>query len=454
MNLQRIPVTIITGFLGSGKTTLLNRILSEHHGHRIAVIENEFGEVGVDDALVIRADEEIFEMNNGCICCTVRGDLIRILGNLVRRRNRFDYVLIETTGLADPGPVAQTFFVDEDIRDHFRLDGIVTLVDAGHVDRHLHDSRECQEQIAFADRLILNKTDLATAEQLDLLEQRLRSMNHLAEVRRTRHAEIPVHDVLNLHAFDLDRKLELNADFLKPELPFEWSGVLPFKAGLVSLHFQPGPDASIDLVLLPITSTDSAHLDQTRQEAVTLFSQPPTPHLPQETLRPGHQRHRLDLTETPASFRVAIEHSGPFLLLTQHHPSEFQLEFEQNAQMVSPLIEETHAPAHSHDNSVASVAIQHPGALDANLFQQWISQLLQERGTDIFRMKGILHLHGSPDRVVYQGVHMLLDAKPHRPWLPDEPRGSVLVFIGRNLDRTSLTQGFLQCLRPLSPATS
>lgn len=453
MNPTRIPVTILTGFLGSGKTTLLNRILSEHHGYRIAVIENEFGEVGVDDALVIRADEELFEMNNGCICCTVRGDLIRILGNLVRRRNRFDYVLIETTGLADPGPVAQTFFVDEDVRDHFRLDGIVTLVDAGHVHRHLEDSRECQEQIAFADRLILNKTDLASAQELDLLEHRLRSMNRLAELRRARHAEIPVTDVLNLHAFDLTRKLDVNADFLKPELPFEWSGVLPFEAGRLTLHFQTGPDASLDLVLLPLSSTDPAHLDLARQEAVTLFSQPPTPHLPQETLRPGPKRHRLDLTETPASFRVAIEHSGPFLLLTQHHPSEFQLEFEQNAHTLAPLLEETHVPSHSHDNSITSVAIQNPGALDPHRFQPWISQLLQERGADIFRMKGILHLHGSPDRIVYQGVHMLLDAKPDRPWLPDEPRGSVLVFIGRNLDRTSLTNGFLQCLRQADPAS-
>src|SRR5579863_4461227 len=163
---QKVPVTVLTGFLGSGKTTLLNRILTEKHGMRIAVIENEFGEIGIDQALVINADEEIFEMNNGCICCTVRGDLIRILGNLMRRRDKFDRILVETTGMADPGPVAQTFFVDDEMRDQFRLDGIVTVVDAKHVHLHLDESDECKQQVAFADSIVLNKTDLVSREDV------------------------------------------------------------------------------------------------------------------------------------------------------------------------------------------------------------------------------------------------------------------------------------------------
>jgi len=154
---SKVPVTVLTGFLGSGKTTLLNRILSENHGKRIAVIENEFGEVGVDNDLVIGVEEEIFEMNNGCICCTVRGDLILILGNLMKRRDRFDHIMIETTGMADPGPVAQTFFMDDDIQTQLSLDGVVTLVDAGHVLLHIDDADEVKEQIAFADVILLNK---------------------------------------------------------------------------------------------------------------------------------------------------------------------------------------------------------------------------------------------------------------------------------------------------------
>ena len=227
---SKVPVTILTGFLGSGKTTLLNRILTEEHGKRIAVIENEFGEVGIDQGLVINADEEVFEMSNGCICCTVRGDLIRILGNLMKRRDKFDYVLVETTGLADPGPVAQTFFMDDEIRDEFTLDGIVTLVDAAHIDQQLGRSDESSEQVAFADVLILNKSDLVTSDSLDKLELRLREMNKMARIVRSQEANVPVETVLNLGAFDLDQVLERRPTFLEPEYPFEWTGVYSVEA--------------------------------------------------------------------------------------------------------------------------------------------------------------------------------------------------------------------------------
>jgi G3E family GTPase len=190
---SRIPVTILTGFLGSGKTTLLNRILTEHHGRRIAVIENEFGEIGIDEALVINADEEVFEMSNGCICCTVRGDLIRVLGNLMKRRDKFDYVLVETTGLADPGPGGADVLHGRRGEGEFRLDGIVTLVDARHVWQHIDESDECKEQIAFADKILLNKTDLATEADVQKLEQRLQTMNRLAHVHRTHQAQSAHH---------------------------------------------------------------------------------------------------------------------------------------------------------------------------------------------------------------------------------------------------------------------
>ncbi|PRC44172.1 cobalamin biosynthesis protein CobW [Mycobacterium sp. ITM-2017-0098] len=220
---SRVPVTVITGFLGSGKTTLVNRILTENHGRRIAVIENEFGEVGIDDALVLDAEEEIFEMNNGCICCTVRGDLIRILGALMRRRDRFDQILIETTGLADPAPVAQTFFVDDEIRDGLRLDAIVTVIDAAHVLHHLDEIKpdgvenEAVEQVAFADRMLLNKTDLVDEDRLVAVEKRLRSINRGADIVRTQNAKVDLDKVLDIGAFDLQRVLTDDPAFLEQD---------------------------------------------------------------------------------------------------------------------------------------------------------------------------------------------------------------------------------------------
>jgi G3E family GTPase len=210
----QIPVTVLTGYLGAGKTTLLNRILSEPHGRRYAVIVNEFGEIGIDNDLVVDADEEVFEMNNGCICCTVRGDLIRILDGLMKRRGRFDAIVIETTGLADPAPVAQTFFVDEDVRERTRLDAIVTVVDAKHVLARLEDSHEAEEQVAFADVLVLNKTDLVVEGELAEVEGRLRAINPYARLLRTQRCALPLAEVLDKGAFDLDRVLEIEPDFL------------------------------------------------------------------------------------------------------------------------------------------------------------------------------------------------------------------------------------------------
>ena len=214
--LSKTPVTVLTGYLGAGKTTLLNRILSEDHGKKYAVIVNEFGEVGIDNDLIVGADEEVFEMNNGCVCCTVRGDQIRVLSGLMKRKGKFDAIIVETTGLADPAPVAQTFFVDDDVRAKTELDSVTTVVDAKHLPLRLKDSKEAAEQIAFADQIILNKTDLVGEAELADVEKAIRTLNPMAPIRRAQRSNVPLDAILGRHAFDLTRVTELQPDFLNP----------------------------------------------------------------------------------------------------------------------------------------------------------------------------------------------------------------------------------------------
>src|ERR1700687_31885 len=211
----KIPVTVLTGYLGAGKTTLLNRILSEPHGKKFAVIVNEFGEIGIDNELIVNADEEVFEMNNGCICCTVRGDLVRIIDGLMRRKGKFDAIIVETTGLADPAPVAQTFFMDEAVGAKTKLDAVVTVADAKWLKERLKDAPEVKNQIAFADVIIINKADLVSAAELDEVEGRIRAINPYARVHRTERCAVPLREVLGRNAFDLDRILEIEPEFLE-----------------------------------------------------------------------------------------------------------------------------------------------------------------------------------------------------------------------------------------------
>ena len=443
----KVPVTVLTGFLGSGKTTLLNRILTEQHGKRIAVIENEFGELGIDHALVINADEEIFEMSNGCICCTVRGDLIRVLGNLMRRRDRFDHILVETTGLADPGPVAQTFFVDDEMRDQLALDGIVTLVDAKHVALHLDDSDECKEQIGFADVIVLNKTDLVSEPELAALEQRVRSMNAMARVHRAVNAAVPIDAVLQVGGFDLDRALATKPTFLDPEYPFEWAGIFHLPEGEAELLLIEGADPRMSIALVPVAGAVEAELASAAESAARIFSTEEHGRAPGQALAPGGARWSLELAGRGTTrFPLRVGRAGWYAIFTEHLPEEVGLAVRAREAVIEPAVSRSFAAPHAHDASVTSVGIRAEGPLDGKRLNGWLSALLRERGADIFRMKGILDIDGESRRYVFQGVHMLFEGRADRPW-GDAPRINEIVFIGRRLDRRALEAGFRRCLR-------
>ena len=444
---NKVPVTILTGFLGSGKTTLLNRILSEQHGKRIAVIENEFGEVGIDQALVINAEEEIFEMANGCICCTVRGDLIRVLGNLMKRRDKFDYVVVETTGLADPGPVAQTFFMDDEISSEFSLDGIITLVDTFHINQQLGRSDESTEQIAFADVIVLNKTDLVKDTELDKLEARLREMNKMAKFIRSEMANVPINSVLDKSAFNLDQALIRRPTFLEPEYPFEWTGIYPTKSGKYKIIMSEGPDPSMSLVIELGHNTDDLSLRNGAERCVRLYAEDA------ETIKPGEiipkgKHVNLNLESSgQKEFNIEIEKDTKIGLFAQHTAEEFNMKLIEvdNNDEVPVEIERTWVAQHEHDDEVGSFSIEKDGDLDEQKLQAWISKLLGEKGVDIFRMKGFLSIAGESNRFVFQGVHMIFSGKPDRPW-GSLPRRNQLVFIGRNLDEKEMRKGFEDCL--------
>jgi G3E family GTPase len=469
---QRVPVTVLTGFLGSGKTTLLNRILSEKHGKRIAVIENEFGEVGVDHQLVIGAEEELFETNNGCICCTVRGDLIRILGQLMKRRDKFDYIIIETTGMADPGPVAQTFFLDDELKNQFSLDAIVTMIDAKHFEMHVDELNEPAEQVAFADLVLVNKTDLVDAATLERVERRIRAINGTAKIHRTKNADVAIDRVLNVGAFDLQRALSVDDAFLEPEYPFEWGGAYQLAAGDYLLktagehdhhahehahgacnhdhgddhhhahgngHDHEDHDHAHDelaLVVLPLAKADAGALGESIEAAVRAFAADAIDVPCHGALEQIPAHYSIDISHPGADFKLHIAKAGAYALFTEHHPLEFGLVLQGQ----KPGAERKFA-SHHHEDDISSIGISDPRALDPTKLNQWLDYLLKTRGQDIFRMKGVLNIKGEDRRQVFHGVHMMFDAQAERPW-GAAPRQNSLVFIGRNLDRAEFEAGF------------
>jgi G3E family GTPase len=347
------PVTILTGFLGSGKTTLLKRVLSEAHGQKIAVIENEFGEENIDtEILVTDSDEQIIQMSNGCICCTIRDDLRGMLAELAIKKHdgllNFDRVIIETTGLADPGPVAQTFFMDDQVVEYYLLDSIVTLVDAKHAQQQLTDRQEARRQVGFADRIFVSKADLVDDDSLAALTQRLRRMNPRAPIDIAHFGDVPLGQVLDLQGFNLNAKLDIASDFL--------------------------------------SAPDHQHGQEHEHE---------------------HEHGACDGAQSSCG-ESAHAHG-------HHH--------------------------HHHDDDVRSFVYRASRAFDAARLENFLGTMVDKYGTNMLRYKGVLHMHGTNRKVIFQGVHQVMGSDLGPAWKPDEVRESKMVFIGIDLPKDILVQG-------------
>jgi G3E family GTPase len=447
MQQSKIPVTILTGFLGSGKTTLINRILSENHGKRIAVIENEFGEIGIDHEIVMNAEEEIFEMNNGCICCTVRGDLIRILGNLGNKRDKFDYILIETTGLADPAPVAQTFFVDDEIKSIYQLDGIVSVVDSKHIWNHFDSDKECKEQIAFADVILLNKKDLVSDDEFKRVKSQIKMLNANVKLIDSIKCDVPISSVLDIGGFDLKKALQTKPTFLEPEYPFEWAGLYSLDEGQYRVTLKPGPDPSMNVLLLNMSNLETKEITAAEKSAIIAFSSDEYVSRDKSILRQNTLHELVIEKDDSTEFFLSLKEQSHITIFTQHHPDEFEMQFfNDSGQKMSFLDERVYNPEHEHSDEISSVGITVDGEVDAKKFQSWISILLQTKGADIFRSKGVLNISGFQERYIFQGVHMLMDGSFDRAW-GKKNKINQIVFIGKHLDRKYLTEGFISCLK-------
>ena len=349
--MKLIPATILTGFLGAGKTTLLNRILREPHGHRIAVIENEFGQENIDNEILVQdSNEQIVEMNNGCICCTVRGDLILALGTLAQKRDKgeldFDHVVIETTGLANPGPVAQTFFMDDEVAMHYMLDAVITVIDAKHAMQQLDEHEEAQRQAGFADRMLLSKTDLVSSHEIEALTARLKRMNPRAPIGKVDFGQVPISEVLDLRGFNLNDKLEIDPDFLAEE-----------EHDHAHEHHECG-----------------AHCDH------------------------GSHGHHHD----------------------HHH-------------------------AH-HSDDIAAFVFKSDRPFNTARLDEFLGHLVQVFGPRMLRYKGVLWMEGADRKVVFQGVHQMMGTDIGAKWQEGAPRGSKMVFIGKNLPKDTFISGLEQCL--------
>lgn len=394
--------------MGSGKTTLLNHILTQQHGRRIAIIENEFGEINIDSDLVARQEllegtnDSIITLSNGCLCCSVREDLVEALNRLYRRKSEFDHIVIETTGLANPAPVINTFFANQELLERVRLDGVVTVVDSKHVTMHLNEEKpqdvvnEAVEQIAYADRIVLNKTDLVSAADLEVLEARIRNINELATLQRTQRAKVDVDYVLGVGGFDLDK---------------------------------------VEEQVTETTSPKSHHHDHDHECG------------PGCTHESHNHEHKHDHECGPDCTHESHSHDHKHDHDHESHSHAHAHAHDHDHECGPDCTHESHSHEQpKHDDRVSSMSFVLEGDMDLDKINFVLGTLLNTRGEDIYRMKGILSIQGIDQRYIFHGVHQMFDGDLDREWNPDEKRVNRIVFIGKYLEREDLEDCLQRCL--------
>ena len=441
-----IPVTVLTGYLGSGKTTLLNRILTERSDQRIFVIENEAGEIAIDQDLVVHSTEQVIPTGGGCACCAVREDLIEALDNVLDRDRLPDRIVIETSGLADPAPIAQTFLDTTRFRDRLRLDGIVTVVDAKHIGLHLDASAEAHKQIALADRLVISKADLVERRDLEAVERRLERLNAGAARLCGSRARVPVDDLLAIGGFDSTRAFNLDDGKIQTDRLFGWSGAFDLLPGVVEIAVSEWRAMAVTIVCLPAPEAGREALSTLAPRAEELFAEAHTLVQPGERFIPAELGRELMVVEPNVSFRLHIETPGAYAVFLDEPPSPQTLELRVGGEALRPAAELRPTLSHAHQDDVSTVSLELDSPLDGDATAVWLTAFLRVQGEDLFRTKGILNVRGMKERFVIQAVHMMLDGGPDRPWAPGEDRTSRLVFIGRGLDREALLTGFRSCI--------
>ena len=448
-----IPVTVLTGFLGSGKTTFLNDILRTQHGQRIAVIVNEFGEISIDQELVVGVDDAIFEINNGCLCCTVRGDLLWMLNNLKQRSDKLDRVVIETTGLAHPGPVAQTFFTIEEVQSEFALDGVVTLIDAKHIDHQLATSEVAQQQVIFGDALLLNKVGLVSPPHLEAIENRLQRLNPAARIVRYEPGQTAPEALLHIGGFDVGGALARSPHFLAPEYPFDWGAWFELESGAYTLNLDLASEPRVDVMLLPVSAVPGCNaLDSAADQAFRQFASQPVVLIPGDRLHPGAARWQLRLDRPGAkTFTVSIAKAGAYAMFLQGRPDTLtstSLLRASRGESIAPVTEQHFhlSEGHHHDEAIQSVHVVVDEPLNFDRIDRCLQELSLDYGDRLLRMKGVLHIAGRRERFVFHGVHGMFDGRPDRLWRRDEQLQSRLVFIGQGLSRRRIEEGIRCCV--------